>query len=178
MLSRVLALAAIAAVAACGSTTLAQTKTLDDQTVCPIMINKKVDAESKIVEYQGIKIKMCCDTCVGRFEKYPEAYLDEKYIPQLNGLKIPERKIVQKFCPVYPDRVVTEKDPYVIYKGHKVYLFNKAAMKKWTKNPDKYADEKVLPQLALPVDPVEAASPPYSPPKDAEEEEEEGKDDK
>ena len=127
--------------------------TIDDQQVCPIMTKKKVNAESPVVEYQGIKIRMCCDTCVARFNKYPEAYLDEKFIPQLNGLKIPPRKISQRFCPVYPDRVVTDKDPFVAYKGHKIYLFNKAAVKKWEKNPEKYAKPELLPQLNEPIDP-------------------------
>ena len=152
MLYRVLALMALVA---CGSTALAQTnKSIDDQKVCPIMTNKEVNAESSVVEYQGIKIRMCCDTCAERFKKYPEAYLDEKFIPQLNGLKVPERKITQTFCPVYPDRVITEKDPFVVYQGHKVYLFNKAALKKWQKNPEKYAKAKLLPQLAEPADPT------------------------
>lgn len=128
-------------------------KTIEHQTLCPIMTKKKVDSESAVVEYKGVKIRMCCDTCVERFERYPEAYLDEKYIPQLNGMEIPERKISQRFCPVYPDRVITEKDLYVMHKGHKVYLFNKAALKKWQKNPAKYAKAELLPQLADPVPP-------------------------
>lgn len=142
-----------------GSTAFAQdTKTIDDQTICPIMTKKEVNDKSAVVEYQGIKIRMCCDTCKGRFEKYPEAYLDEKYIPQLNGLKIPERKIAQRVCPVYPDRVITERDPYVVYQGHVVYLFNKAAIKKWQKNPAKYAKAEYLPQLSMPVTPEEEAA--------------------
>ncbi len=157
MLNRVLAFVALVA---CGSTAIAQTdKTIDDQKVCPMMVNKEVNAESKTVEYQGVTIRMCCDTCVGRFKKYPEAYLDEKYIPQLNGMKIPERKTVQKFCPVYPDRVITEKDAWVKYEGRKVYLFNKAAVRKWQKNPAKYAKAEILPQLDLPITPEDAAEP-------------------
>lgn len=133
-------------------------KTIKDQTVCPMMVNKKVEAEKgKIVEYKGVQIWMCCDVCVERFKKYPEAYLDEKYIPQLNGMEIPPRKIVQKFCPVYPDRVITEKDAWVKYDGRKVYLFNKAAVKKFQKNPAKYAKPELLPQLSQPVTPEDAA---------------------
>jgi YHS domain-containing protein len=128
-------------------------KTIDDQTHCPIMINKEVNAESEVVEYNGVKIRMCCDVCVERFNKYPEAYLLEEYIPQLNGMEIPPRAISQRFCPVYPDRVVTERDPYVMYQGHVVYLFNKAALRKWQKNPEKYAKAEILPQLKEPVDP-------------------------
>ena len=146
MLIRVLT---VLALVAGGPTVWAQdNKTIDDQKFCPIMVKKEVNAESKVVEYQGIKIRMCCDVCAERFKKYPEAYLDEKFIPQLNGLKVPQRKIAQKFCPVYPDRVVTEKDPFVMYKEQKIYLFNKAAVKKWEKNPEKYAKLKLLPQLA------------------------------
>lgn len=144
----------IATVPFLGSLSWAQDqKTVDDQTHCPIMINKEVDAESEVVEYQGIQIRMCCDVCVERFQKYPEAYLLAEYIPQLNGIEIPPREISQRFCPVYPDRVVTERDPYVMYQGHVVYLFNKAALRKWQKNPEKYAKAEILPQLEEPVDP-------------------------
>ncbi len=154
-------------------------KTVDDQTHCPMMIKKEVNADSKIVEYQGIKIRMCCDTCVKRFEKYPEAYLDAKYIPQLNGMEIPARKISQRYCPVYPDRVITEKDPFVIYEGRKVYLFNKAAVKKWNKNPSKYAKADLLPQLAEPIPDKtdEVGNETTENGSDDDEEEEEGEDD-
>ncbi len=149
MLKQVSAFVALALLA---SVAMAQDqKTVEDQTHCPMMIKKEVNADSKTVEYKGIKIRMCCDTCVKRFEKYPEAYLDAKYIPQLNGMEIPARKISQRYCPVYPDRVITEKDPFVIYKERKVYLFNKAAVKKWNKNPEKYAKADLLPQLAEPI---------------------------
>lgn len=156
MLTRAFVLFALFAMGSCG---LAQEKkTIKDQTVCPMMVNKKVEADKgKIVEYQGVQIWMCCDVCVERFKKYPEAYLDEKYIPQLNGMEIPERKIVQKFCPVYPDRVITERDAWVKHDGRKVYLFNKAAVRKFQKNPDKYAKEELLPQLKLPITPEDAA---------------------
>jgi YHS domain-containing protein len=152
---------------------LGQEKTVEDQTLCPIMTKKKVDGESKLVEYKGVAIRMCCDTCVDRFNANPEAYLNEKYIPQLNGMEIPKRKIAQTFCPVYPDRVITEKDRYVIYEGHKVYLFNKAAQKKWLKNPAKYAKPELLPQLK---DPPESDLSPYVEPAVEEEEEEEDSD--
>ena len=77
-----------------------------------------------------------------------EAYLDAGRLPQLAKVKLPERSIQQVFCPVYKDRVVSEKDPFVMYKGKKVYLFNQSAVRRWQQDPERYANPDVLPQLS------------------------------
>jgi YHS domain-containing protein len=122
-------------------------KTVEDQKVCPIMTKDEVNADSPVVEYHGVPIRLCCDVCAKKFEENPEPYLNKEFLPQLNDMEVPARKIKQMFCPVYKERVITDKDLSVEYKGKKVYLFNKAALKKWEKNPEKYADPKILPQL-------------------------------
>lgn len=118
------------------------------QKFCPIMTTDEIDPnESVVVEWEGVKILMCCDTCVGKFKKDPAAYLDPKILPQLAGKKLPKRDIEQVYCPVYPDRKVSSKDPFVMYKGVKVYVFNPLAAKRFEKDPEKYANPKILPQL-------------------------------
>ena len=138
-------------------------KTVDDQTLCPIMVKRKIENEGEdevsIVEYtfkegknkgEVVKVALCCDVCVKKWKADPEAYLDVKFIPQLEGMDLPKRKIEQMYCPVYPDRKVSEKDTVVEYKGKKIYVFNKSAKRKFERRPEKYADPKILPQLRGP----------------------------
>ncbi|HTU92644.1 MAG TPA: DUF4198 domain-containing protein [Gemmataceae bacterium] len=121
--------------------------TTQGQIYCPIMTKQLVDEDSKVVEFQGVQIRVCCGTCAKKWKADPTAYLDPKLLPQLKGMPLPKREIAQVFCPVYRDRVVSARDPYVVYKGRKVYLFNQNAVKKWQEDPEKYADPKLLPHL-------------------------------
>ncbi len=118
------------------------------QKFCPIMTTDEIDPkESATVTWNGVKIYVCCDTCVAKFKKDPAAYLDAKLIPALAGKQLPKRTIEQVYCPVQKDRKVSEKDPSATYKGVKVYFFNEAAKARFEKDPEKYAKEDVLPQL-------------------------------
>ena len=118
------------------------------QKFCPVMTTDEVDPEHAVaVDYKGVKVFLCCDTCVARFRRDPVAYLDPKLIPGLAGLELPKREIEQIYCPVYPDRKVSAKDPFVMYKGVKVYVFNDVAKQRFVKDPTRYADPKLLPQL-------------------------------
>lgn len=117
------------------------------QVYCPIMTKDEIGSEAEEVEWNGVKIKLCCGTCVKKFKAEPEAYLLPELLPQLKGKELPKRKIEQVYCPVYRDKVVSSKDPTADYKGVKVYLFNATAKKKFEADPEKYADPKVLPQL-------------------------------
>ncbi|QEL16275.1 hypothetical protein [Limnoglobus roseus] len=118
------------------------------QTVCPVMTKEDVSgSEVKEVEWQGVKLKLCCDTCVKKFNAEPEAYLIPELLPQLKGKELPKRKIEQVYCPVTKDQVVNSKDPSTTYNGVTVYFWNNAAKKKFEADPKKYADEKLLPQL-------------------------------
>ena len=117
------------------------------QEYCPIMTRVPVGNDSKEVEWNGIKIKLCCSTCLKKWKAEPEAYLLPELLPQLKGKELPKRKIEQVYCPVYRDRVVNSKDPSAEYKGVTVYFFNEGAKRKFLADPDKYADPAVLPQL-------------------------------
>ena len=118
------------------------------QTVCPIMTRVDIGNDAKEVDYNGTKVLLCCGTCVKKFNADPAAYLLPQFLPQLAGKPLPARSIQQVYCPVYKDRVVSEKDPSVTYKGKTIYLFNKQAVAKWEANPEQYADAALLPQLA------------------------------
>lgn len=118
------------------------------QKFCPVMTTDEIDPENAYeVDYKGVKILLCCNTCVAKFKRDPAAYLDAKLLPQLAGKELPKRTIAQVYCPVYKDRKVSEKDPVVTYKGVKVYVYNEVARQRFEKDPARYADPKVLPQL-------------------------------
>jgi YHS domain-containing protein len=118
------------------------------QKFCPVMTADEIDpTASSVVDYKGVKIFLCCDQCVTRFKRDPAAYLDPKIVPGLAGLKLPKRDIEQVFCPVLTDRKVSSKDPSITYKGVKVYFYSDLARQRFEKDPERYADPKILPQL-------------------------------
>ena len=118
------------------------------QKFCSIMTTDEIDPDNaKTVTYEGVKILLCCDTCVAKFKREPSAYLDAKLVPALEGKKLPKREIEQVYCPVLKERKVSSKDPSTMYKGVKVYFFNDVAKQRFEKDPARYADPKVLPQL-------------------------------
>jgi YHS domain-containing protein len=118
------------------------------QKYCPVMVTDEIDPQaSKTVEWKGVKIYVCCDECITRFKRDPAAYLDAKLVPALAGMELPKRDIEQVFCPVYKERKVSAKDPFVMYKGVKVYVYNNLAKQRFEKDPERYADVKLLPQL-------------------------------
>lgn len=118
------------------------------QKYCPVMTEDEIDPkESSVVEYKGVKIYLCCDQCVGKFRRDPAAYLDPKIIPGLAGMELPKRDIEQVFCPVLKDRKVSSKDPSITYKGVKIYFYNDLARQRFEKDPERYADPAILPQL-------------------------------
>jgi YHS domain-containing protein len=140
-----LALAALLLALASASSSADDSKA---QKFCPVMTTDEIDPEnSPAVEYKGVKIFLCCDQCVNRFKRNPAAYLDPKLVPALKGMELPKRDIEQVFCPVLKDRKVSSKDPSTTYKGVKIYFYNDLAMKRFEKDPERYADPKVLPQL-------------------------------
>ncbi len=118
------------------------------QTLCPVMTKDPVTAADALeVEYEGVKVLLCCATCVGKFRRDPAAYLDPELLPAFAGRELPKRTIEQVYCPVFRDRKVSAKDISVTYQGVKVYLFNDTARLRFEKAPEKYADPAVLPQL-------------------------------
>ena len=118
------------------------------QKFCPIMTTDEIDPDaSPAVEYKGVKIFLCCDQCMNKFKRDPAAYLDPKIVPALAAIKLPKRDIEQMYCPVLKDRKVSSKDPSTTYKGVKVYFYSDLALKRFEKDPERYADPKILPQL-------------------------------
>jgi YHS domain-containing protein len=118
------------------------------QKFCPIMTTDEIDPDNaKTVTYKGVKIFLCCDTCVAKWNREPSAYLDPKLIPGLAGMELPKREIEQVYCPVLKERKVSSKDPSTTYRGVKVYFFNDVARQRFEKDPERYADPKLLPQL-------------------------------
>ncbi|MBA4067389.1 MAG: hypothetical protein C0501_27505 [Isosphaera sp.] len=118
------------------------------QKFCPVMTTDEIDPKaSAAVEYKGVKIYFCCDQCVGKFKRDPAAYLDPKFVPGLAKLELPKRDIEQVYCPVLKDRKVSSKDPSVTYQGVKVYFYNDLARQRFEKDPERYADPAILPQL-------------------------------
>ncbi len=120
------------------------------QVFCPVMTNTEVlgDDEAIAVEYQGREVLLCCSKCARKWEADREAYLSAAVLPQLADLELPERTLEQVYCPVYPTRVVSENDPFVMYRGRKIYLFNKTAVRRFEEDPERYVDLTILPQLA------------------------------
>ena len=119
-----------------------------EQKFCPVMTKDEIDPkESKFETYKGVKIYLCCDTCVAKYRRDPAAYLDPKFVPALAGVELPKRGIEQQFCPVYRDKKISEKDPSATYKGVKVYFYNATAKERFEKDPERYATADVLPQL-------------------------------
>lgn len=118
------------------------------QKFCPVMTREEIDPEtSPRVVYEGVSIYLCCDQCVNKFRRDPPAYLDPEIVPALRRKKLPPRGLEQIYCPVLRDRKVSSKDPFTIYKGVKIYFYNELARQRFEKDPERYADPKILPQL-------------------------------
>ena len=118
------------------------------QKFCPVMTQDEIDPNaSESVTYMGVKVYLCCDTCVARWKRDPAAYADPKLIPGLAGKPLPPRDIAQAYCPVYSDKRVSSKDPFTTYQGVKVYFWNDLARKRFETDPARYAKAELLPQL-------------------------------
>ena len=131
-----------------GGKTGAAVPPANEQKFCPVMTTDEVAAkDSHAVAYKGVTVLLCCDQCVGKFRRDPAAYLDPKFIPALAGMDLPTRGTDQEFCPVFKIRKISTKDPSVIYKGVKIYVYNDIAKLRFEKDPERYADPAILPQL-------------------------------
>ena len=125
---------------------------------CPIMIDDEIDPE-EVSEASGKKIAFCCGSCVKAFDNNMAYYI--KAIPTLAAkftdaekkqLKVCCVKLLsQRYCPVYPDRIVNPNSPTVEYMGKTIYLWSSSAVRRWNKKPDEYYYDAVkrghLPEL-------------------------------
>lgn len=130
----------------------------DDQELCPIMVETEIDTE-EVVEYGGMKIFMCCGSCVKVWKKNPNYYLKAalslKLLPQFGDMskQLADVKLMkQRFCPLRDECIVGPESPFVEYKGKKIHFFRASDIeRKWNKNPDelfaKAREEGLLPQF-------------------------------
>ena len=95
--------------------------------------------------FEGKQVFFCCATCVRIWNKNPKYIIKAmpKLLPQFAGmdekLGLDKVKLLeQRMCPIYNERVVTPDSPTIEIEGKKVYLYNKSALRKWNKSPEKY----------------------------------------
>jgi hypothetical protein len=126
--------------------------------LCPIMTEDEIDPE-ETVEFEGVKVGMCCAKCAKLFSKNAKYYIKAapELLPQFKGMetKLELDKITllpQKFCPIKTKSLVCPDSPNADYKGVKVYFFDQRSADKWKTDPDANAkravDAGLLPQLA------------------------------
>ncbi|MEM6672054.1 MAG: kelch repeat-containing protein [Planctomycetota bacterium] len=127
-----------AAFAAAVPSSSGKTASANVQEICPVMRDEFVFEDSHVVEFNGVEVRVCCETCEGRFAREPEAYLDVAILPQLQDAELPPRKIEQIYCPVYRERVVSSQDPSLEHDGKTIYFFSNSAKKRFVADPDSY----------------------------------------
>lgn len=138
-----------------GSSVLTAAET---NTKCPIMTDSDADPDNE-VEYQGVKVGMCCTKCAKLWAKNPAYYIKAapELLPQFKGqeAKLGLDKITllpQKFCPMKSANLVCPDSPSTEYKGVKVYFFDQKGLEKWKLDPETNAKRAIaaglLPQLA------------------------------
>ena len=124
---------------------------------CPIMLGDEID-EEEVAEFEGKKVYFCCTACVKIWNKNPKYIIKAmpKLLPQFSGMdeKLGLDKVElldQRMCPVYNDRLVTPDSPTVEVEGKTVYLYNKSALRRFNKSPERYLEKALegglLPQL-------------------------------
>ncbi len=112
---------------------------------CPLMKDDEVDSEETSTVL-GQKIEFCCGSCVKAFETNTAYYI--KAIPELadkftesqkKQLKVCCVKLLkQRYCPIYPDRLINPNSKTVEYMGKTIYLWSSSAVRRWNKKPDEY----------------------------------------
>ncbi|MBN38871.1 MAG: hypothetical protein CMI29_10455 [Opitutae bacterium] len=121
----------------------------DDET-CAIMLGDEIDPE-EYSEVAGKKVYFCCGSCVKAFDANTAYYI--KALPVLakkfsdaekKKLGVDKVKLLeQRYCPIYPERVVNPNSKFELYKGKKVYFWSSSAIRRWKRDPDKYYADAV-----------------------------------
>ncbi len=116
-----------------------------EEEMCALMLGDAIDTE-EYSEVLGKKVYFCCGACVKAFDGNQAYYI--KALPDLakkftdaeqKKLGVDKIKLLdQKFCPIYPERVVNPNSKSVEYKGKKVYFWSSSAIRRWNKSPDRY----------------------------------------
>ena len=115
---------------------------------CAIMKGDEIDPE-EFSEVLGKKVYFCCGTCVKAFDKATAYYI--KAVPALAKLftadeqkKLGVEKVellAQRYCPIYPERIVNPECKTVEYKGKKIYFWSSSAERRWKRDPEMYFKE-------------------------------------
>ncbi|MEM9280943.1 MAG: hypothetical protein AAGA96_03890 [Verrucomicrobiota bacterium] len=123
---------------------IAMTSYAEDQTICPIMLDSEID-EEEFVEYEGVKIYMCCTSCTTAWEDNPDYYLkvaiEEGVVPQVSDdlkAKVADVELLaQRFCPLRPETVIGPDSPSIEYNGKTIYFFkDRDIERRWQRDPD------------------------------------------
>ena len=127
---------------------LVQLSLVAEDETCAIMIGDEIDPE-EFSEVGGKKIYFCCGSCVKAFDANTAYYI--KALPALakkftdaekKKLGVEKEKFLdQRYCPIYPERVVNPNSKFETYKGKKVYFWSSSAIRRWKRDPDKYYAE-------------------------------------
>ena len=116
-----------------------------EQDTCALMLGDEIDTE-EFSEVLGKKVYFCCGSCVKAFDGNQAYYI--KAVPALaklfnsteqKKLGVDKVKLLdQKFCPIYPERVVNPNSKTLEYKGKTIYFWSSSAQRRWKKDPEKY----------------------------------------
>lgn len=115
---------------------------------CALMLGDAIDPE-EYSEVMGVKVYFCCGACVKAFDAATAYYL--KALPELAKKFSDEQKkelgvdkvelLDQRFCPIYPERIVNPTSKSVDYNGKKIYFWSSSAERRWKRDPERYFKE-------------------------------------
>ncbi|MEO0445201.1 MAG: hypothetical protein AAF191_03895 [Verrucomicrobiota bacterium] len=121
----------------------------EDQTICPIMVETEVDPlDEEFVDYDGVRVWMCCGSCVKAWDVNPNYFLkvamELELLPQLADQKealaeeLAEIELLaQRFCPLRTECVIGPESPSIEYQGKKIYFFKERDIeRRWGADPD------------------------------------------
>ena len=116
-----------------------------EEETCALMAGDEIDTE-EFSEVLGNKVFFCCGSCVKAFDANTAYYI--KAVPALakkfsdadqKKLGVDKVKLLdQRFCPIYPERVVNPNSKTLEYKGKTVYFWSSSAQRRWKKDPERY----------------------------------------
>ena len=112
---------------------------------CPLMVGDESDSE-EVVTVLDQPIEFCCGSCVKAFQPNTAYYI--KAIPALyDKFTSVQRKelgvdkvilLKQRYCPVYPERIVNPNSPSLEHNGKTIYFWSSSAVRRFKKSPEKY----------------------------------------
>lgn len=115
---------------------------------CPLMIGEENDPE-ETVTVEGKTLPFCCGSCVSKFEenkayyiKVSKALYDMFTQAERVNLGVDKVKLLdQRRCPIYNERIINPNSPTVEYKGVTIYFWSSSAVRRWTRDPDRYYEQ-------------------------------------